>query len=155
MVTYSPLLAICAGNSPVTSKFPAQRPVTRSFDVFFDLRLINRLSKQRQDKIKFISRRIQSTNNSHKTIVKLVIWDTIAPIMTSLQWNHQLDLAKIWWAKLLRSCPSWLTYCHTPLNSIPTTSDWSSSFRTFPGKLLGGLISNLVRQLIFRFPWSD
>ena len=27
-------------------EFPAQRPVTRSFDVFFDLRLIKRLSKQ-------------------------------------------------------------------------------------------------------------
>ena len=31
----SALLAICAGNSPVTGEFPAQRPVTRSFDVFF------------------------------------------------------------------------------------------------------------------------
>ena len=29
------------GNSPVTGEFPAQRPVTRSFDVFFDMRLIN------------------------------------------------------------------------------------------------------------------
>ena len=40
------LLAICAGNSPVTGEFPAQRPVTRSFDVFFDLLLNKRLSKQ-------------------------------------------------------------------------------------------------------------
>ena len=39
MGTFSALLAICAGNSPVTGEFPAQRPVTRSFDVFFDLRL--------------------------------------------------------------------------------------------------------------------
>ena len=31
-----------AGTSPVTSEFPAQRPVTRSFDVFFDLRLNKR-----------------------------------------------------------------------------------------------------------------
>ena len=34
------------GNSPVPGEFPAQRPVTRSFDVFFDLRLNKRLSKQ-------------------------------------------------------------------------------------------------------------
>ena len=34
------------GNSPVTGEFPSQRPVTRSFDVFFDLRLIKRLRKQ-------------------------------------------------------------------------------------------------------------
>ena len=37
----------CAGNSPVTGEFPAQkRPVTRAFDVFLDLRLNKRLNKQ-------------------------------------------------------------------------------------------------------------
>ena len=46
MGTFSALLAICAGNSPVTGEFPAQRPVTRTFDVFFDLHLDRRLSKQ-------------------------------------------------------------------------------------------------------------
>ena len=35
----SALLAICAGNSAMTGEFPTQRPVTRSFDVFFDLHL--------------------------------------------------------------------------------------------------------------------
>ena len=40
------LLAQCAGNSPVTGEFPSQRPVTRSFDVFFDLSLNKWLSKQ-------------------------------------------------------------------------------------------------------------
>ena len=42
METFSALLAICAGKSPVT----AQRPATRGFDVFFDLLLNKRLSKQ-------------------------------------------------------------------------------------------------------------
>ena len=46
METISRLLAICAGNSPVNGEFPAQRPVTRSLDVFFDLRPNKRLSKQ-------------------------------------------------------------------------------------------------------------
>ena len=46
MKTFSALLAICAGNSPVPGEFPTQRPVTRSFDVFFHLRLNKRLSKQ-------------------------------------------------------------------------------------------------------------
>ena len=46
METFSALLALREGNSPVTGKFPAQKPVTRSFDVFFDLRLKKRLSKQ-------------------------------------------------------------------------------------------------------------
>ena len=46
METFSALLAICAGNSPVPGEFPTQRPVTRSCDVFFDLRLNKRLSIQ-------------------------------------------------------------------------------------------------------------
>ena len=46
METFSALLAICAGNSPVPGEFSAQRPVTRGFDIFFDLRLNKRLSKQ-------------------------------------------------------------------------------------------------------------
>ena len=41
--------------------FPAQRPVTRSFDVFFDL----------------------PEWAVELTVVRLVIWDAIAPIMTS------------------------------------------------------------------------
>ena len=46
METFSALLAICTGNSPVPGEFPTQRPVTRSFDVYFDLRPDKRLSKQ-------------------------------------------------------------------------------------------------------------
>ena len=46
METFSALLAICAGHSPVPGEFPAQRPVTRHFDVFFDLRTNKLLSKQ-------------------------------------------------------------------------------------------------------------
>ena len=45
MKTFSALLALCEGNSPVTCEFPLQRPVTWSFDLFFDLRLNKRLSK--------------------------------------------------------------------------------------------------------------
>ena len=41
METFSALLVICAGNSPVAGEFPAQRPATRSFDVFFDLAWTN------------------------------------------------------------------------------------------------------------------
>ena len=40
------LLAICAGDPLVTGEFPSQRPMTQSFDVFFDLHLDKRLSKQ-------------------------------------------------------------------------------------------------------------
>ena len=46
METLSALLAICAGDTAVTGDFPAQRPMTRSVAVFFELRLNKRLSKQ-------------------------------------------------------------------------------------------------------------
>ena len=62
METFSPLLAIFAGNSPVHGEFPAQRRVTRSFDVFFGLRLNKRLSKQS---------------------LGWWFWDATTPIMTS------------------------------------------------------------------------
>ena len=61
METFSVLLALCAGNSPFTGEFPAQRPVTRSFDIFFHLCLNKRLSK-----------------------LRLVIWEAVVLIMTSL-----------------------------------------------------------------------
>ena len=65
METFSALHALCAGNSPVNGEFLVQRPVTRSFGVFFDLRLNKRSSKQSWG------------------------WwlDAIAPIMTSLMIN--------------------------------------------------------------------
>ena len=64
METFFALLGLCAGNSPATGEFPSQRPVTRSFDVFFDLRQNKRLSLLNK-------------------IARLVIWDAIDPIMTS------------------------------------------------------------------------
>ena len=45
METFSALLALCAGSSPVTGEFPSQSPVTRSFDIFIDLRLNKRFNK--------------------------------------------------------------------------------------------------------------
>ena len=49
MESFSALLALCEGNSPVTGEFPSQRLVMRSFDIFFDMCLNKRnkrLSKQ-------------------------------------------------------------------------------------------------------------
>ena len=62
METFSASLALCAGNSPVTSEFPLQRPVMRSFDVFLICAWINGWVKT----------------------VRLVIWDTTTIIKTSL-----------------------------------------------------------------------
>ena len=45
METFSAPLAFCAGNSLVIGEFLAHRPMTRSFNVLFDLRLNKLLSK--------------------------------------------------------------------------------------------------------------
>ena len=49
METFFALLVLCAGNSPVTVEFPSQKPVTRSLDVFFDLRMNNGWINNRGD----------------------------------------------------------------------------------------------------------
>ena len=64
METFSALLVFCMGNSSVTGEFPAQRSVTRIFDVFFNLRLNQQLSTE--------------------TLETPVIWVAIMLIMTSL-----------------------------------------------------------------------
>ena len=64
METFSALLVLCAGNSPVTGEFPSQRPVTRSFDVFCYM----------------------LANKGLRKIQTLVIWHAIALIMASLEW---------------------------------------------------------------------
>ena len=46
MEAFYALLSLWEGNSPDTGGFPSQRPVTRCFDVFFDLRLNKQLSKK-------------------------------------------------------------------------------------------------------------
>ena len=46
METFSALLAVCAGNSPVTGEFPSQRPVTWSLMFSLICALNKRFSKQ-------------------------------------------------------------------------------------------------------------
>ena len=71
METFSMLLAIFTGNSPVTGEFPSQRPVTRSFDIFFDLRLNKRLSKQ--SKRWWLETPSSSVDSSNKEPVTLAL----------------------------------------------------------------------------------
>ena len=50
MMTFSALLAFCAGNSSVIGEFSSRKPARRSFDAFFDLCLNKWLSKQSMDR---------------------------------------------------------------------------------------------------------
>ena len=89
MEIFSALLAICAGNSPVPGEFPTQRPVTQSFDVFFDLRLNKRLSKQPWGWwFETLSCPLWRHCNAFRTSVQsLTHWSRIIDIDNS--WNHR------------------------------------------------------------------
>ena len=100
METFSALLAICAGNSPVPGEFPAQRPVTRSFDVLFDLRLNKRLSKQSWGWwFETLSRPLWRHYNGNQTFLHLewVLWCAYWIVFHSqLKFKHKiLDIIKM------------------------------------------------------------
>ena len=73
-------MALCAGISPETGEFPTERPVTRSFNVFFDLRLNKRYCKIFSCiyKISCIVKR-EKQNESGKIILKLVLVKYYSP----------------------------------------------------------------------------
>ena len=91
MKTFFALLAICAGNLPVSGEFPSQRPLARSF-VIFDLCLNKRSSK--------LSRRRRSETTSHSLRRHCNKWVVFAswlligelnwnqPVSRPLQWRH-------------------------------------------------------------------
>ena len=116
METFSALLAICAGNSPVTGEFPAQRPVTWSFDVFYDLRPNKRLSKQWwgwwfeapscplrrhcYDTWKSLNKMAQEDNVVHMR--SCICPMTMKSVVIQNRWNFNLLLSKSGWADRCR-----------------------------------------------------
>ena len=75
----------------VTGEFPSQRPVTGSFDIFFDLRLNKRLSKQ--------SRRgwfeTPSTSLQFYADIDALLYNEVCPTPSSLKSTYFVRLASI------------------------------------------------------------
>ena len=72
MERFFALLALSAGNSSVSGEFPSQRLVTRSFDIFYDLHLNKRLSKQsRRRWFEMLSRSLWRHSNDIAHMVSL------------------------------------------------------------------------------------
>ena len=93
----SALLAICAGNSPVTGEFPAQRPVVRSFHVFFDLRLNQRSSKQtivRRHCNDFPCSFSRQIRVRWRVITKVGIWEMLITIVSWKMWMIQMKTGR-------------------------------------------------------------
>ena len=91
METFSALLSLCAGNPPVAGEFPTQRPVTRSFDVFFDLCLNKRyeINSQRHQNTPFLQSQYNDPDDleAHGTrpsaAMLLTIWPEYSALLKS------------------------------------------------------------------------
>ena len=90
---------LCAGNSPVTGEFPVQRPVTRSFDIFFICAWINGWVNN----CKAGDLRRHRAHYDVTVMGKQYLESLLLPIklQQGIQWitNH-----------LIPSCPSFLSY---------------------------------------------
>ena len=100
METFSALL--CAGNSLVTGEYPTQRPLTKSFGVFFDLRLNKRLSKQsRRHWFETPSRSLWRHSNG---IASIPSWHSGSALLN-------LDSVLLWWQNHFNGSNSRMTGC--------------------------------------------
>ena len=121
METFSALLALCAGDSPVTGEFPLKRPVARSFDIFFDLGL----------KKGWVNNRDNGDLRLHRAdfYVTVMLWRKflqIFNISVSLIWNGHISHILL---KLIET--GWRIYdiCVNELNSIGSDDVLSSGRR--------------------------
>ena len=111
MEAFSALLALCEGNPPVTAGFPLQRPVTRSFVVFFDLHLNKQLSKQsrpwwfettsRHYNVTVMNRQLLTNNEIYTHMQMRTGGDSSNPMMTMLLLTRSIPLIK---ELLTKSC---------------------------------------------------
>ena len=114
METFSALLAICVGNSPVHGEFPTQRPVTRSCDVFFDLRLNKRLSKHSWGWwFETLSRPLWHQCNGNTQVPGSECWHRLLAYMCKRPRRYFcgklvipfiVDMEKLWNSKQIISC---------------------------------------------------
>ena len=144
METFSALLAICAGNSPVPGEFPTQRPVTQSFDVYFDLRPNKRLSKQSLGWwFETLSPPLWRHRNVYPTLNK-------SYLILQYIWNRKTwtTLFQIW--RLHSTKPLHLPileYCQWHI--VNKSSDMSMKPEQFPLKKIENIVCKVV-AILFR-----
>ena len=114
METFSALLTLCAGNSPIAGEFPSRRPVTRSFDYFY-LGLNKRLSKH--------SRRWWFETPSRS------LWHRCNVTYICFKFNHMSCHLSTLCDSVFAKSPKWQTNCQDKritvlLNPIGMCSSW-------------------------------
>ena len=121
MELFSALLAICAGNSSVPGEFPAQRPVTQSFDVFFDLGLNKRLNKQSGGWwFEALSRPLWHHRNELREMSKgIKVWKPC--ILVIPRWSIEVNMD----TQRSHICPCIYNYIHHYVQCIPTGTTYN------------------------------
>ena len=129
METFSVLMGICAGNSPLPGEFPSQRPVTRTFDVYFYLRLNKRLRKQSWG---WWFETLSCSLWRHCNDVREASWTVVIACYSmgrddSRVLNYaQCTVPDLWsvaiWSQVL---------CQHPISEIPPKCDWVGSIFRF------------------------
>ena len=92
-------MALCAGNPPFSGGFPPLRPVTRSFDVFIDLRMNKRLNKQSRRLCFDTSSRALWRHNKYGRAVasiaeRIQVCGIRAHRCVSARWNITLEFSR-------------------------------------------------------------
>ena len=137
METFSALLVLCARNSPVTGEFPPQRPVTRSFDVFFICAWINGWVNNREAgdlrrhrahyDVNVMSQWWKATDIHVRSRGFHIAWD--------LTWNSYAFLARCLWsysthvantrnAARSHDVPSAISYDVICFNKVTSNGSW-------------------------------
>ena len=127
METFSALLALCAGNSPVIGEFPSQRLVARSFDVLFRLRWNKWLRKQSERRWFETPSRSLWRHCNVEAVAETIIM--VLSVITSSnggffrvhqwipltkgQWRRDLMFLRCWPEKIVEQTLEWPVICDT------------------------------------------
>ena len=174
MKTFS-VLHIREGNPPVTGGFPSQRPVTRSFDVFFDLRVNKCLSKQSR-RHWFETPSCSLWKNWRCNLNYYYYYTCISSLPGSstpwrLTWNPWWTARYAWRCSAPPSCctvatrSAWNAYVTLPLlDALQVCSvryvEWVHPYlvgRSAPSPMTSGLVSSwrASRERALRGAWKD
>ena len=113
METFSALLALCEGNPPVTGGFPSQGPVTRGFDVFFDLLLKKNKNKKKNG---WANTRDAGDLRRHHAQYDVIRMKVAVYYFSGNRWNRLYDYDRWWFLRYPLTSPTHTyTYrTHTP-----------------------------------------
>ena len=143
---------LCECNPPVTGGFPSQRPVTRSFDVFCDLRLNKWLSKQsRRRWFETAPRSLwRHCNAMHSYLLNGVLIVRRAGLLWSQQdfkWRWSVPLFKcltvLEFSFILFDLCLLITFFNFIMNYVPIVTFWIFTYHKI-----------LILSIMFCFIWS-